>query len=68
MSDNATQTLAGEDFAYFGEYAPSCMIWLGIGDTPPLHNEKFFVPEEVLPIGVELWNKIATYDWKDKLV
>lgn len=65
--NNAIPTLAGEDFALFGEYAPSCMIWLGIGDTPPLHNPKFYVPQDVLPIGVELWLKIANYNWEDRL-
>lgn len=67
VQDNATATLAGEDFALFGDYAPSCMVWLGIGDTPPLHNEKFFVPQDVLPIGVDLWLKIASFNWEDKL-
>lgn len=67
VKDNAVSTLAGEDFSYFGKYAPSCMIWLGIGDTPPLHNEKFYVPLDVLNIGVDLWVKIATYNWEDKL-
>ena len=67
VQDNATATLAGEDFALYSEYAPSCMLWLGLGDTPPLHNEKFYVPQEILPIGVELWHKIATFDWSDVL-
>ncbi len=66
IKDNADTTLAGEDFSYFGQHAPSCMIWLGIGDTPPLHNEKFFVPLDVLPIGVDLWTKIAAYNWEDE--
>ena len=63
VNTNATPTLAGEDFALFGERAPSCMMWLGIGDTPPLHNEKFYVPQDVLPIGVNHWIKIAKYNW-----
>ena len=67
VQDNATSTLAGEDFALFGDYAPSCMLWLGIGDAPPLHNEKFFVPTDVLPIGTNLWLKIANYNWEDEL-
>ncbi len=67
VKDNATATLAGEDFSLFGDYAPSCMLWLGIGDTPPLHNEKFFVPTNVLPIGTSLWIKIANYNWEDEL-
>ncbi len=67
VKDNAQPTLAAEDFALFGEFAPSVMLWLGIGDTPPLHNEKFFVPNEVLPIGVDLWIQIAKHNWKDEL-
>ncbi len=67
VQDNATATLAGEDFSLFGDYAPSCMLWLGIGVTPPLHNEKFFVPTDVLPIGTDLWLKIANFNWEDKL-
>lgn len=65
--DNATATLAGEDFSLFGEFAPSCMMWLGIGDVPPLHNPKFYVPQDILPKGVELWLKLANYNWEDKL-
>ncbi len=68
VCDDATPTLAAEDFACYGEFAPSVMLWLGIGDTPPLHNEKFFVPPEVLPIGVNLFEKIAIYNWKEELI
>ncbi len=68
VNDTATPTLAAEDFAFFGNYAPSAMIWLGLGDVPPLHNEKFSVPSEVLPIGVELWVKIANHNWKGELL
>lgn len=67
VQNNATPTLAGEDFSIFGDFAPSVMLWLGIGDVPPLHNEKFFVPNEILPTGVELWCKIANHNWKDEL-
>ena len=67
INNNAVPTLAGEDFALFGQYAPSCMMWLGLGDLPPLHNPQFYVPQEILPIGVDLWLKIANYDWKERL-
>lgn len=67
VSTNANATLAGEDFSLFGKYAPSVMLWLGIGDTSPLHNEKFLVPQEVFPVGVDLWTKIASFDWRNAL-
>lgn len=60
----AQPTLAGEDFARYQELAPGVLIWLGTGDTPPLHNSRFFVPEELLGKGVELWQRIAAHDWR----
>lgn len=60
----AQPTLAGEDFARYQELAPGVLIWLGTGDTPPLHNSRFFVPEELLEKGVELWQRIAAHDWR----
>lgn len=60
----AQPTLAGEDFARYQELAPGVLVWLGTGDTPPLHNSRFFVPEELLEKGVTLWQRIAAYDWK----
>lgn len=63
LLDNVAPTMAAEDFACYQEYAPGVMLWLGLGDVPPLHNEAFYVPEDVLQLGVELWFKIATFDW-----
>ena len=60
----AQPTLAGEDFARYQELASGVLIWLGTGDTPPLHNSRFFVPEELLEKGVELWQRIAAHDWR----
>ena len=64
LDDEVSPTLAAEDFACYLEHAPGVMLWLGIGDTPPLHNEAFYVPEQILPDGVELWVKLAARDWK----
>lgn len=64
LCDGAAPTLAAEDFACYLEHAPGVMLWLGIGDTPALHNEAFYVPEQILPDGVALWMKLASWDWK----
>lgn len=58
-----TPTMAAEDFACYQEYAPGVMLWVGIGDTPPLHNGAFYIPEDILSEGVALWQKIAQHDW-----
>ena len=67
LMDDAAPTMAAEDFAYYQEYAPGVMLWLGLGDVPPLHNEAFFVPEDILHFGVELWNEIAAFNWSRAL-
>ena len=64
LSSDTQPTLAAEDFARYQEFAPGVLIWLGAGDTAPLHNPRFTVPQELLPMGVSLWLKIAAYPWK----
>lgn len=55
--------MGGEDFAYYGDYAKSCFVALGvkneaIGAVYPVHHPKFMVDEAALPYGVVLH---ATY-------
>ena len=52
-----------EDFSRYQELAPGVLMWLGVGDTPSLHNGKFLVPKEVLPVGVDSWIRLAIHKW-----
>lgn len=63
LSTDVLPTLAAEDFACYLEHAPGVLIWLGAGDIAPLHNQHFAVPEELLPMGVSMWLKIAAHRW-----
>lgn len=56
-------SLAAEDFSRYQRKIPGMFLWLGVGDTAPLHNGKFIVPDEVLPLGVDTWLKIANWKW-----
>ena len=56
-------SLASEDFSRYQYRIPGMFLWLGVGDTAALHNGKFIVPKEVMPIGVETWLKIANHKW-----
>ena len=56
-------TRIAEDFSRYQEVAPGVLMWLGVGDTPSLHNGKFLVPKEVLPLGVDTWLRLAEYKW-----
>jgi amidohydrolase len=46
-----------EDFGRFGDAgAKSAMFWLGSGtDQPQLHNPDYDFPDEVIPVGVEIF-------------
>ena len=56
-------TRIGEDFARYQQVCPGVLLWLGVGDTPSLHNSKFLVPVDVLPVGVETWVRLAQSQW-----
>lgn len=56
-------TRIAEDFSRYQEKVPGVLMWLGVGDTPSLHNGKFLVPKEVLPVGVDAWVRLAEHKW-----
>ena len=64
LRTDVVPTMAAEDFACYQEHVPGLMVFLGIGDVPPLHNPAFYVPEDSLPTGVSLWLNIAHHNWK----
>lgn len=59
----AEPTRIAEDFARYQEVAPGVLLWLGVGDTPSLHNSRYLTPKEVLPLGVDAWVRLAQYKW-----
>lgn len=57
-------SMCGEDFAYFGELVPSCMVFLGCaneakGIISPLHSSTFNVDEDCIDIGVKILSDFA---------
>jgi len=51
----STPMLTAEDFSEYARKVPSVLLWLGVGvgkDYPALHNPRFHVSAEALPIGV----------------
>ena len=56
--------MGGEDFSYFANIKPGCMIHLGVkskdSDTVHgLHTDRFDVDEEALDIGVKIFKKFV---------
>src|SRR5687768_3386 len=52
-------SMGAEDFAMFLQQAPGAMFRLGLGDTSPIHTPTFDFTDDALPIGVELFSRIA---------
>jgi amidohydrolase len=52
-------SMGAEDFAVYLDHAPGAMFRLGLGGVPPIHTPKFNFDDRALPIGVELFSRIA---------
>ncbi len=64
-------TMAGEDFAAFGENVPSMFAFIGTASdkaksTYPHHNPKFTIDEETLPLGVRYLVETALHYFKKR--
>ena len=63
-------TMAAEDFSFMLQQKPGCYLFLGNGDGEHrhlghgegpclLHNPSYDFNDEVLPVGVMLWVRLA---------
>ena len=64
-------TMAGEDFAAFGENVPALFAFIGTASdeaksTFPHHNPKFTIDEKTLPIGVRYLVETALHYFKKR--
>lgn len=51
--------MTAEDFAFYGDVVPSCIVWVGLrpenqDSYPDLHNSKFDFNDDALPLGIKL--------------
>jgi IAA-amino acid hydrolase len=58
------RVMAGEDFAFYQQLAPGVLFGIGnrseeAGSVHPLHNPRFFVDEDVVPVGAALHTALA---------
>jgi amidohydrolase len=59
--------MGGEDFAFYGAFAPACFFLLGLqrpGDANParLHTPEFDFNDEAMPVGAEMFCRLALED------
>lgn len=48
-----------EDFSYYQNRVPGLYCLLGLGDTPPLHSDRFAFDEKVLVTGADFFHTLA---------
>ena len=51
--------MGGEDFAYMLEARPGAMILIGNGDSAGLHHPAYDFNDEVIPLGISYWARLA---------
>jgi amidohydrolase len=59
VEPNAPPLMGGEDFSYMLEAKPGAFVFIGMGDTAPLHNPGFDFNDEAIPTGIAYWDAIA---------
>ncbi|MDZ7822784.1 MAG: M20 aminoacylase family protein [Ahrensia sp.] len=51
--------MGGEDFSYMLEARPGSMILIGNGQSAGLHHPEYDFNDEIIPIGISYWAKLA---------
>jgi hippurate hydrolase len=51
--------MGGEDFSYMLEARPGAFIFIGNGETAPLHNPGYDFNDAIIPIGSSYWARLV---------
>ena len=52
-------SMAGEDFAYMLKSRPGAFIFIGNGDSAPLHNPTYDFSDDAIAYGISYWVRLA---------
>jgi hippurate hydrolase len=52
-------SMGAEDFAFMLQQVPGCYVWLGAGDTAPLHTPRYDFNDRLLATGCQYWVTLA---------
>ncbi|MDZ5699086.1 M20 aminoacylase family protein [Chelativorans sp. M5D2P16] len=59
VDTDARPLMAAEDFSYMLESRPGAFIFLGNGDSAPLHSPQYDFNDDAIPHGVSYWVRLA---------
>jgi hippurate hydrolase len=51
--------MGSEDFSFMLREVPGSYIFIGNGDSAPLHHPKYDFNDGVIPYGVAYWSELA---------
>jgi amidohydrolase len=55
VNGTVTRGMGSEDFSFMLEKVPGCFVFLGAGEGPALHSDRYDFNDLVLPQGVRYW-------------
>jgi hippurate hydrolase len=59
FADLEEPSMTSEDFSWYQKHMPGVFFFLGVGDTPALHNNQFNFDETILLKGADFFESIA---------
>jgi amidohydrolase len=59
VNGHADPMMAGEDFSYMLQARPGAFIFIGNGNSTPLHTDTYDFNDEVIPLGVSYWARLV---------
>ena len=57
--DDVVATMGAEDFSFMLQERPGAFIFIGNGDSAPLHHPNYDFNDEVIPVGASYWAKLV---------
>ncbi|WP_117196347.1 M20 aminoacylase family protein [Rhizobium terrae] len=61
VDPNVDPSMAGEDFAFMLNSRPGAFIFIGNGDTAPLHNPRYDFDDESISFGISYWVRLVEH-------
>jgi hippurate hydrolase len=59
VMDGIKPVMGSEDFAFMLKAVPGAYIFMGNGDTAPVHHPAYDFNDEAIPYGVSYWSELA---------
>jgi hippurate hydrolase len=59
VDEDLPPTMGGEDFSFMLQQRPGAFVFIGNGDTAPLHNPGFDFDDRAIPYGIAYWSAIT---------